>query len=106
MKCVLDCTISVFKQELDLFVDSLERYDVAILYFAGHGCVYRNTNRLFAISEGAESDIRDDCVNLHRLIYRFGNMHASITLCVYESVCVCVCVYVCVLVLQLLILYW
>ena len=64
----LDCKTSELKAKIEEYLGLLRENDVAMLYFAGHGCEYKNAFRMFAISEGDESNIQADAVNLLVLI--------------------------------------
>ena len=64
----INCTISELKSKIDEYLGLLREDDVAMLYFAGHGCEYKNTFRMFAISEGDQSNIDTDTVIVQALI--------------------------------------
>ena len=64
----INCTISELKSKIDEYLKLLREDDVAMLYFAGHGCEYNNALRMFAISEGDESNIDTDTVIVQALI--------------------------------------
>ena len=64
----LDCKTSELKAKIEEYLGLLRENDVAMLYFAGHSCEYNNALRLMAISEGDESNIQTDAVNLLVLI--------------------------------------
>ena len=64
----INCTISELKTKIDEYLGLLREDDVAMLYFAGHGCEYKNTFRMFAISEGDQSNIDTDTVIVQALI--------------------------------------
>ena len=65
-----NCTKSELNLKIDEYLGLLRENDVAMLFFAGHGCEYKNAFRMFAISEGEESNIDRDTVNLLTLINR------------------------------------
>ena len=66
----INCTKSELYAKIGEYLELLRENDVAMLYFAGHGCEYKNAFRMFAISEGDESNIDTDTVNLLVLINR------------------------------------
>ena len=68
----INCTKSQLKVKIQEYLGLLRENDVAMLYFAGHGCEYKNAFRLFAISEGDESNVDADSVNLLVLINRLA----------------------------------
>ena len=64
--------IKEFDDIVDKFVQTLQEQDAAIVFFAGHGCVYNNATRLMAISESPNSDfLRKESVNALVLLDRF-----------------------------------
>ena len=67
----INCTISELNTKIDEYLGLLQEDDVAMLYFAGHGCEYTNAFRMFAISEGDESNIDTDTVIVQTLINKF-----------------------------------
>ena len=69
---VYDCTISMLNAVVKQFVASVQPGDAVIIYFAGHGCEYNNINRLLAISESAEPNVKEDSLNVLLLIDRFA----------------------------------
>ena len=60
----INCTISELNAKIEEYLESLREDDVAMLYFAGHGCEYGNALRMFAISEGDESNIDTDTAHV------------------------------------------
>ena len=75
----LDCKTSELNAKIDEYLGLLQENDVAMLYFAGHGCEYKNAFRMFAISEGDESNIDKDTVNLLVLINKSVSSSPTIT---------------------------
>ena len=63
------------------YIESLQEGDVALVYFAGHGCEFKNAPRLLAKSMGEVSNLRKDAVNVLVLLDRFD----SKKLCLHSS---------------------
>ena len=64
----INCTRSELEAKIEKYLGLLQEHDVAMLYFAGHGCEYKNAFRMLTISEGGEPNIDNDAVNVLTLI--------------------------------------
>jgi len=49
-------TCNQMHKTIDAFTSSLDQGDIALLYFAGHGCEYRNSNYLIATDTFSDGD--------------------------------------------------
>ena len=68
-----NCDKETFNLCKEDFLDSLNKGDAAIVFFAGHGCEYNNVNRLMLVanSKSDHHSLRNDSVNLLVLLDRF-----------------------------------
>ena len=65
-----NCTITQLKEIVQLYLDSLQKGEVTLVFFAGHGVQYANANRLIAIAESNVTDYKRDSLNLLLLLLR------------------------------------
>ena len=67
---IYDCNITDLTAKTDEFVDALQEGDAAMVFFAGHGVEYNNTNRLVAITQSGVADLRNEALNALVLLNR------------------------------------
>ena len=65
-----DCDITQLKGRMNVFLKRLNKGDIAIVFFAGHGVEYNCANRLLAIcGEGRKKpNFRLDSLNVRHLL--------------------------------------
>ena len=68
---VVNANILQLREEVDKYIQSVQKDDVTLIYFAGRGCEYNNATRLLAKSMGAESDLSTDSIDVLVLLDRF-----------------------------------
>ena len=70
---VTNVDIRQLRAEVKKYEQTLQKGDVALIYFAGHGCEFNNAPRLLAKSLGTESDVKEDSLNVLVLLDRFDS---------------------------------
>ena len=65
-----NCRAKELKAKFKTFLKLIQKGDIAIVFFAGHGVAYNNCNRLLAISEDGEMNYRRDSLNALLLIQK------------------------------------
>ena len=76
-----DVSKKQFDTIVDQYVESLQANDAAIVFFAGHGCEYKNATRLMAISDSPQPDLKKRSVNVLVLLDRLTSIKSHSRLC-------------------------
>lgn len=71
---IANCDKDQFDEKAEEFLNFLQEGDAAIVSFAGHGCEYRNTNRLLTLpkKDGSSTKIEQNSVNILYLLLRYA----------------------------------
>ena len=78
---VANANIQQLNEAVAKYTASLQEGEVALVYFAGHGCEFNNAPRLLAKSIGPVPNLRKDAVNVFVMLDRFD----SKCFCLYSS---------------------
>ena len=87
-----NCTMKELTPMKKKFLASIRPGDVVIVFFAGHGLEYQNSNRLMMISETGNPNFKDDSIHMLVLIHEFvtctpscerASQRHSHSLCIY-----------------------
>lgn len=65
---VTDVTIDGFKAARDEYLSSLNQGDVGLLFYAGHGHMLNNTQRMMAIPKGEKANFKTDTLRVEVLL--------------------------------------
>jgi len=69
---VINVTIDGLKAETDKYVASLNEGDVGLLFYAGHGTMFKNTQRMIAIPKGEKVDYNKDTLKVEVLVNKMS----------------------------------
>ena len=72
---VYDCDIQDFKEKFALFAAAVRPGDAVFMYIACHAEIFENCLRLMAISNSSTRDIKEDSLNLEKLVAWSATRH-------------------------------
>ena len=82
---VNDCNSKEFWHAFNLFEAAVRPGDAVFLYFAGHGCTFRNSVRLMTICNSAKPDIEKDGIKYDLLLARLATASCNECLCRHDQ---------------------
>ncbi|MBS0012151.1 MAG: caspase family protein [Bacteroidales bacterium] len=76
-----------FRKAIDDFGYSLEEYDVALFYYAGHGIQVKGNNYLIPVDANlkSENDVEYDCVNAGRLLAKMEDAGSTTNIVILDA---------------------
>ena len=69
---VTNVTIDELKAETNKYISTLEEGDVGLLFYAGHGKTFKNTQRIVAIPKGEKVDYDTDTLKVEVLLNKMS----------------------------------
>ena len=69
---VTNVTIDELKAEADKYVKSLNEGDVSLLFYAGHGHMFNNMQRMMAIPKGEKANFKTDTLKVEVLLNKMS----------------------------------
>ena len=90
---IANCDKDQFDEKAEEFLNFLQEGDAAIVSFAGHGCEYRNTNRLLTLpkKDGSSTKIEQNSVNILYLLLRYAWTRVFTYSSSHRCCCCCRC---------------
>ncbi len=82
-----DATLKQMKIEIDNFGTELEKYDVGLFYFAGHGVQVKGLNYLIPIDANLKNErtVEYDCVRVDRVLSHMEDSKNKVNLVVLDA---------------------
>ena len=69
---VTNATIDVLEAKTKEYISTLEEGDVGLLFYAGHGTMFKNTQRLIAIPKGEKVDYDKETLKVEVLVHQMS----------------------------------